>query len=247
MLTCDRTLALLKEAGIPVVDSVFVPTEVGRDTDALFAAQVAAAASVFFRRDFDLLGVPPVGNVPEKYSGDSVVLKLFASGFSHKSDSGFVALDLRGEEAVRESAMCMLSRVPEDCHIEGFLVQPMIRGGREVFIGAQLDAQFGPVIAFGPGGILVELLNGTDFLRPPFGKDEALLFIKRNAVFPLLSGVRGEKPADIGAIATTLVRLGEFMLANDGIVESVDLNPFLAFGAGSGGFALDARIKEADA
>lgn len=230
MLTCDRTLALLAEAGIPVVDSIFVPADTGRDTAVLLAARTATAASTFFRHD-----------------GDSVVLKLFASGFSHKSDSGFVALALGSEEAVRESALGMLSRVPGDSRIEGFLVQPMIRGGREVFIGAQLDAQFGPVIAFGPGGILVELLGGTDFLRPPFGEDEALFFIKRNAVFPLLSGVRGEKPADIDAIGATLVRLGEFMLANIGVVESVDLNPFMVFDAGSGGFALDARIKEVDA
>ncbi len=217
------------------------------DPGAALAALAAEAASPLFSR----------GAVSARLAADcdragksgtrcaSVVLKLLAPGFSHKSDSGLVALDLDSPEEVGASALGMLSRIPEDCRPEGFLVQPMVRGGREVFIGAQVDAQFGPVVAFGPGGIFVELLGGVDFLRPPFDRKEAALFVKRNAVWPILAGARGAKPADMGALLDALVGLGNLMLAKGGRIQSVDLNPFVVFDEGSGGFALDARVGEA--
>ncbi len=266
MLGHEAAQSLFRTFGIPFVESVFIPaggpgpgqddlragfippgcSEVV-DPGAALAALAAEAASPLFSR----------GAVSARLAADhdragksgtrcaSVVLKLLAPGFSHKSDSGLVALDLGSPEEVGASALGMLSRIPDDCRPEGFLVQPMIRGGREVFIGAQVDAQFGPVVAFGPGGIFVELLGGVDFLRPPFDRKEAALFVKRNAVWPILAGARGAKPADMGALLDALVGLGNLMLAKSGRIQSVDLNPFVVFDEGSGGFALDARVGEA--
>jgi acyl-CoA synthetase (NDP forming) len=230
MLGQEETLLRLEKAGIPFVRSVFVPADPGGAPYAALVGKACDAAESLLR-DSD--------------RGSAVVLKLIASGFSHKSDAGFVALDLADVESLKSAALGMLGRIPENCVIEGFLVQPMVRGGREVFIGAQADPQFGPVIAFGPGGVLVELLKGVDFLRPPFREAEARLFVKRNPVWPLLAGVRGAKPADTESIVKTLVALGDYMLEHADSVTSMDLNPFLVFDEGSGGFALDARIEEA--
>ena len=206
-----------------------------RETDAALAEKVLSAAESGRESGMDSGGS----------KAPSVVLKLIAPGYSHKSDAGLVALNLGGMDALRTAALDMLSRIPLECPIEGFLLQPMVSGGREVFIGAQVDPQFGPIVAFGPGGILVELLKGADFLRPPFDAHEATLFMKRNPVWPLLAGVRGAKPADVEIIVRTLVALGDYMVADANIVTSMDLNPFLVFDAGSGGFVLDARIEEA--
>lgn len=237
MLGQEETMACLKKAGIPFVQSVFA--RAGLDSAKRSVARDATLAENAVKAVEDLF----------RASGkaSALVLKLIAPGFSHKSDSGLVALDLADVESLKSAAFGMLRRIPEDCAIEGFLVQPMVRGGREVFIGAQVDPQFGPVIAFGPGGILVELLKGVDFLRPPFCEAEALLFVKRNPVWPLLAGARGTKPADIESIVKTLVALGDYMVENAKAIASMDLNPFLVFDEGSGGFALDARIEEAGA
>ena len=240
MLGQVETISRLEHGGIPFVRSLFVPAANSgmngagirsQEADATLAERVLSAAE---------------GSVVSTWSESAgLVLKLISPGYSHKSDAGLVALNLDGMDALRTAALGMLSRIPQDCPIEGFLLQPMVSGGRELFIGAQVDPQFGPIVAFGPGGILVELLKGVDFLRPPFEANEATLFIKRNPIWPLLAGVRGAKPADVDVIVRTLVALGDYMVAAENAVTSMDLNPFLVFDAGSGGFALDARIEEA--
>lgn len=224
-----ETLSCLEKAGIPFVHSVFVPAD-SNGNELLVRRTIASAEGLGFGT-----GTKSV----------ALVLKLIAAGYSHKSDAGLVALNLGSVDALRTAALDMLSRTPLGCPIEGFLLQPMVSGGREVFIGAEVDPQFGPIVAFGPGGILVELLKGVDFLRPPFSAREASFFIQRNPVWPILAGVRGTGPADLDAIARTLVALGDYMLKHANTVKSIDLNPFLVFDAGSGGFALDARIEEA--
>ncbi|PKL06960.1 MAG: hypothetical protein CVV53_01735 [Spirochaetae bacterium HGW-Spirochaetae-9] len=224
-----ETLSCLEKAGIPFVHSVFVPAD-SNGNELLVLRTIASAEGLSFGT-----GTKSV----------ALVLKLIAAGYSHKSDAGLVALNLGSVDALRTAALGMLSRIPQECPIEGFLLQPMVSGGREVFIGAEVDPQFGPIVAFGPGGILVELLKGVDFLRPPFSAREASFFIQRNPVWPILAGVRGTGPADLDAIARTLVALGDYMLKHAKTVKSIDLNPFLVFDAGSGGFALDARIEEA--
>lgn len=224
MLWHETTARLLAGAGIPMVESLLVPAE----------AREAARASA---------GLMEKG---------AVVLKLVAPGFTHKTDAGLVALGLDSPEKVEREARGMLSRLPPGAAAEGFLIQPMIRGGVEVFLGAQVDPQFGPVVAFGPGGTLVELVGGVDFLRPPFTGEEALRFVRRNRLHPILRGVRGAKPSDLGAIVRAIEGLASLMTAAPGGVApggilSVDINPFVVFGEGKGGVALDARIEEAGA
>jgi acyl-CoA synthetase (NDP forming) len=244
MLGHEAATSLLVRFGIPLVDSVFVSCGAEPDFSAL-ASAAAEAAGKFLEAPVAAGENVGCGSHRAGYRQLRVVLKLLAPGFSHKSDAGLVALDLDSREAVSAAALGMLSRIPGGCVPEGFLLQPMARAGREVFIGAQVDEQFGPVVAFGPGGILVELLGGVDFLRPPFGREEARLFVKRNAMWPILAGARGSGPADVGAIVDALVGLGNLMLGNPDSIVSVDLNPFVVYGEGEGGFALDARIEEA--
>jgi len=174
--------------------------------------------------------------------GGAVALKLISPEHTHKSDMGLVRLGLEGAAEVREAALALLAAVPESCEREGLLVQPMVTGGCEVFLGALVDPQFGPLVALGPGGIFVELLGGVDFLRPPFGRGSAALFVERNALRPLLSGVRGRRPADTTALVDALVGLGRLILERQNDVASVDVNPFVV--SDRGALALDLRIEE---
>lgn len=222
MLGHEDTLRILTDAGIPMAPGRFVPAASGTGSD---TAVVAEAAGPFL-------------------AGGGVALKLLAPGFSHKSDAGLLRLGLGDRAAVMAAASEMRASLPSGCVPEGFLVQPMIPGGLEVFLGAQVDPQFGPVVAFGPGGILVEIMGGVDFLRPPFNRHEAATFVERNPLYPILRGERGGKPRDLDAITDAIMALGNLMADRARGILSVDINPFAVFARGEGALALDARIEE---
>lgn len=133
-------------------------------------------------------------------------------------------------------------RLMPDAEIKGVLVQQMVTGGKEVIIGMSRDPQFGPLLMFGLGGIYIEVLKDVTFRVAPIGLDEAKEMIQEIRSFPLLKGVRGEKPADIPAIVDSIIRLSHMVTDFPEIVE-MDINPLVVFPEGNGAIAIDARIS----
>jgi acyl-CoA synthetase (NDP forming) len=132
-------------------------------------------------------------------------------------------------------------RYMPDATIWGCQVQQMIKGGREVIIGMNRDPQFGPLLMFGLGGIYVEALKDVTFRVAPIGQREANEMLSEIRSIRLLRGVRGEKPADMAAIADTVLRISQLVTEFPEIVE-LDINPLMVFEAGKGALAVDMRL-----
>jgi acetyltransferase len=177
--------------------------------------------------------------------GGPVVLKILCSEISHKSEVGGVRLDLEGPAAVRAAAAEMLARVAARrprARIEGLTVEPMIRRphGHELIVGMTEDPQFGPVMLFGAGGVAVEVLADRALALPPLNLALAHELIGRTRVSRLLAGYRDRPPANLAAIALTLVQLSQLTVDVPEIHE-IEINPLIADEAGV--LAVDARIR----
>ena len=175
--------------------------------------------------------------------GFPVVLKVLSADIVHKSDIGGVRLGVAdraaAETAFDEIVAAGRAALP-DATIDGCLVAPMVTGGVETILGVQRDPVFGPIVMFGLGGIFVEALKDVTFRAAPFDEAEARAMIESVAAYPLLTGLRGQPPADLDALAAALSRLSLFAAANAAAIESLDLNPFLV--RPSGALALDAVL-----
>ena len=180
--------------------------------------------------------------------GTPVALKILSRDITHKSDLGGVALGLLGPGAVRDAASAMIERIraarPE-ARIEGFSVQPMVHrpGAYELIAGVIDDVQFGPVILFGQGGTAVEVIADRALGLPPLNMQLAAEIITRTRIYKQLKGFRGVQPANLEAIALTLIRIAQMVIEHPEIAE-LDVNPLLA--DASGVIALDARVKIAE-
>ena len=177
--------------------------------------------------------------------GFPVVLKVLSADVAHKSDVGGVRLgiaDRAGAEAAFGEVVAAVRAARPDAAIDGCLVAPMAAGGVETILGVQRDPVFGPIVMFGLGGIFVEALKDVTFRAAPFDEAEAQAMIESVAAYPLLTGLRGQPPADLGALAASLSRLSCFAAANADAIESLDVNPFLVRPEGQGALALDAVL-----
>jgi acyl-CoA synthetase (NDP forming) len=180
--------------------------------------------------------------------GFPVVLKVSSHDIVHKSDVGGVALQLRSAEDVRQA----YQRIHHDvaakapgANVDGITVQPMAKAGVEVIIGMSKDATFGPVLMFGMGGVLVEILKDVAFRIVPLSPRDAEDMLHDIKGFPLLQGYRGAAPANLQALSAILLTLSDFVAATPAIKE-IDLNPVYAYDDSA--LAVDARIiLEADA
>ena len=177
-----------------------------------------------------------------KGMGFPVVLKVMSPDVIHKSDSGGVKLGLSNMaqvgKAYGEIRKAVKQHYPK-AKIAGISVQKMARPGVEVIIGMTKDAQFGPVLMFGLGGILVEVLKDVSFRIVPMTKRDAREMIKEIKGYPLLEGYRGQEPADITFLEDLLVKVSDFVDKNPEIKE-LDLNPLFAYKDGA--VAVDARV-----
>jgi len=176
--------------------------------------------------------------------GYPVVLKVASPDILHKTDVGGVKLNLRSSEDVRDAFDLIVYRagryVP-GARIWGCQVQQMVPGGREVLVGMSRDPQFGPLVAFGLGGIYVEALKDVSFRVAPFSRQEAEEMIREIRAYPLLEGVRGEPPADHEAMVDALLRISQLVTDFPEIVE-LDINPLMVFEEGRGAMAIDMRL-----
>ena len=177
-----------------------------------------------------------------KEMGFPVVLKIISKDIVHKSDAGGVKVGLASVSQVgnaySEIMVSIKHRMPE-ARIEGVSVQKMATSGVELIIGMNKDPQFGPVIMFGLGGILVEVLKDISFRLVPLSRRDAAEMVREIRGFALLQGYRGQEPVDIPRLEETLVKVSDF-IENNPQIKELDINPL--FASGKNIVAADARI-----
>ena len=176
--------------------------------------------------------------------GFPVVLKLSSETITHKSDVGGVRLNLRDTKAVADAYDAIENAVTKlhgASAFDGVTVQPMVTGGGiELIIGSSPDSQFGPVLLFGAGGKLVEILKDRALGLPPLTATLARRMMEQTRIFSALHGVRGQKPSDLAALDQLMVRFSQ-LVAGQRRIKEIDINPLVA--TEDGGFiALDARV-----
>ena len=205
---------LLSEAGVPMVRE-----ELARTPDE--AARIAIA-----------FGAP-------------VAIKLCAPGLLHKTELGGVVLDVSNAAEARRAYEAVTSRAratDPEVRIEGVLIAPMVAGGIETILGVRKDPTFGPVVMFGLGGTLVEVIEDVSFRVAPFGEAEARRMVAETRAGKILRGTRGRGPYDVAALAAALSRLSVFAAKHGDQIEAAELNPFVVLPESHGAVALDAVI-----
>lgn len=178
--------------------------------------------------------------------GYPVVLKVVADGVIHKSDVQGVRLGLRNDDELRSAfrdIVTCVGRAKPEASIQGCLVAPMVNKGVEVVVGMVRDASFGPVMMFGLGGVLVEVLGDVAFRLAPFDREVAHRMITQIRGGQILAGVRGQPPADVNALADALASLSELAASAPPQVRSFEINPLRVFPCGQGVLALDAVVE----
>jgi acetate---CoA ligase (ADP-forming) len=177
--------------------------------------------------------------------GFPVAAKLASHQIVHKTEIGGVRLNLTNEQAVREAFEAIRARLERDHSLnamEGVLIQPMLSAGVELMVGVTHDPLFGPLIAFGLGGIHVEILGDVRFRITPLTDRDATEMVREIQGYRLLEGYRGHPPADIEAIEEVLLRISRLVEEIPEITE-LDLNPIFALSPGQGCRIVDARIR----
>jgi acyl-CoA synthetase (NDP forming) len=210
--------ALLSASGVPVH-----PERLVRSADEACAAAEA-------------LGLP-------------VVMKICSPAVPHKTEIGGVILNLADTAAVRANFGVLMERaaaaaVAPDA-VEGVLVAPMAPEGLEVIMGVKVDPAFGPAVMVGLGGVHVEVFKDVSLRLAPVDEAEAHAMIREIRAWPLFEGVRGRGAADVDALAKAISALSRFAAANADRLEAIDVNPFVVWGQGQGGAALDALVTPA--
>ena len=211
LLTEIESKELLKEAGINVIDT-------------RLATSSEEAVSI------------------SQQIGFPVVLKISTPDIIHKSDAGGVKVGLKTPKQVTKAYDDILKAAKQNnpqARIQGISVQKMARPGVEVIIGMSKDAQFGPMIMFGLGGIWVELLKDVSFRITPLTRRDAAEMIGEIKGYPLLTGYRGQEAVDITRLEDFILKVSDFAENNPEIKE-LDLNPVFAYS--NDAVAVDARI-----
>lgn len=175
--------------------------------------------------------------------GYPVVLKLHSQTITHKSDVGGVKLNLESGEDVKQAFHEIKEAVSKKCSssdFEGVTVQPMVKSeGFELILGSSVDPQFGPILLFGSGGILVEIFKDRALGLPPLNLTLARKLMQKTKIYQALQGTRGKTAVNLEQLEEILVRFSLLIVENRWIKEC-DINPLIA--SSSGIVALDARI-----
>jgi acetyltransferase len=172
--------------------------------------------------------------------GYPVAMKVVSPQILHKSDVGGVILDVGDDEQVCR-AFERLREVGSGRDFRGVVIYPMIEEAQEVLLGLSRDPQFGPVVAFGLGGIYTELWQDVALRVAPIDHAEAARMIREIESFPLLEGLRGQPPCDLDALAEVLVRFSQLPFQYPALRE-LDLNPVFLFEEGRGLLVGDVRV-----
>ncbi|SEP38611.1 acetate--CoA ligase family protein [Propionispora vibrioides] len=175
--------------------------------------------------------------------GYPVVMKVVSPDILHKSDCGGVVLNIDSDDKAAQ-AFQTIQTATAGCDFCGVIIYPMLKGGREVILGLTRDLQFGPVLAFGLGGIYTEVLQDIALRVAPVSREEAREMIASIRTYPILQGVRGQAKADLDALADAIAAFSQLPFHYEDIREA-DLNPVFVFPEGLA--VADARIVGAKA
>lgn len=174
--------------------------------------------------------------------GGAVAVKGCSADLPHKSEYGLVRLGLDDEDAVGQAYRDMERAVAKaGARFDGVVVARMVKGRREMLIGAHRDAFFGPVVVVGEGGKYVEAMPDLALLLPPFTRADVVRALDGLRCAAVLKGVRGEPPMDVEALADVAVKVADLMLA-DGSIASLDMNPVMLNDRGRGVALVDAVV-----
>jgi len=195
----------------------------------------------------NIIDTKPASSRPEAISiskqlGFPVALKIASPDIVHKNDAGGVRLGLETPEQVEKAydeILTAISQKHPQARVQGVSVQGMAPQGIEVIIGMSRDAQFGPVLMFGLGGVWVEILEDTSLRIIPVTRKDAAEMIREIKGYQLLTGYRGQAPVDISKLEDFLLAVSDFVEQNP-IVKELDLNPVVAYTDGA--IAVDARV-----
>jgi acyl-CoA synthetase (NDP forming) len=179
-----------------------------------------------------------------KRMGFPVAVKLASRTLTHKTDVGGVRLGVASEEDVRRAFADIGRRLDQQglrAQMDGVTIQPMVEDGVEVIVGMAKDASFGPVLMFGLGGVLVEVLRDVAFRVCPITDRDAHELVRDVRGFRLLEGWRGAPPADTVALQQVILRVSQLVGAVPEIQE-LDLNPIRVLPGGRGCMVVDARV-----
>lgn len=232
-MTFDTVLAEARAEGRTLLDEVEAKS-ILRDAGIPATAATLATSRDDAQSQADAMGYP-------------VVLKVVSPDIAHKSDVGGVKLNLGDREAVGQAfddIMANAKKAEPNARIKGVSVQQMAKQGTEVIVGMTTDPQFGPVMMFGLGGIMVEVLKDVSFRLVPLSTKDAGQMIDEIKGKPVLQGVRGQPAADMDALKATIVKVSELVEKHPEIRE-LDLNPVFAYPDGA--LAVDARIVVSEA
>ncbi len=177
--------------------------------------------------------------------GYPVALKLASDTLTHKTEVGGVALDLRSADEVEDAFVGMQRRLANsglEGAMRGAHVQAMAGSGLDTLVGVTRDPSFGPLVAFGLGGTLVELMGDVVFRGAPITDRDSREMVRAIRGAKMFGGWRGAPPADVAAIEATLLRISQ-LVSDCAEIAEMDVNPLRVFEPGQGAVALDARIS----
>jgi acetyl coenzyme A synthetase (ADP forming)-like protein len=174
--------------------------------------------------------------------GFPVVMKIVSPQILHKTEAGGVMVGIKSAEAAQEAFNTIVAnarRYKSDASIDGVQVQQLLAGGQEVIVGAVTDPAFGKLVAFGLGGVLVEVLKDISFRLAPATREDALSMLDSIAAAEILRGVRGSEAVNREALATLIVNVSQ-LVSDFPEISELDLNP--VFASARGATAADVRV-----
>lgn len=226
------------------VKTAEVPSGLGGGVGEADTKAVLAAQGIPVNRG-EVVSTPQQAEAVARKLEGPFVVKVVSPDIVHKSDVGGVVLNLKTPADVAAAVSAMevsIGKARPDAHIDGYLVQEMRTGKVEMLIGARNDAQFGPMIIVGAGGVLVELLKDVSVARAPVSQAQARTMIEKLQVAKLMNGFRGAQPLDIDAAAEVVSRVSWMVHDMGPRFEELDINPLLVAEAGKGCVAVDGRL-----
>jgi len=174
--------------------------------------------------------------------GFPIVMKIVSPDILHKTEANGVLLDIKSKEEAQAGYQRIIENAKSykpGARIDGVLVQHMAPKGVEVIVGGLRDSQFGPTVLFGLGGIFVEVLKDVTFRVAPLTESDSQEMVREIHAYPVLTGIRGQEPADEAAITNVILGVSRIMMENE-LIEQMDLNPIMVYPSGAN--IVDARM-----
>jgi succinyl-CoA synthetase beta subunit len=167
-----------------------------------------------------------------------------AEGLIHKSDAGGIMLNLQNSKELRIAYNQLIERIKTNepsAEIIGVMVEKMANKGVEVIVGMRRDVTFGPLMMFGMGGTMVELVKDIQFRVAPLSNDDIRSMVAETMAGKLLNGYRGAPVADFESLYGVIAQLSHLAMAQPEIQE-IEINPLIVYPAGEGVIAIDSRM-----